>query len=756
MPCGPAVRQQAEEILMRLSTALVAVGLVVSAFTARPSAQARSAGPSVAGEILVKFRPGVAATAKADAHRLAGGTRRNEIVRTGIQLVAVPSADPSAAIARYQRNPNVLYAEPNFIRSVPAPSSHTPGSEVVPGDYYFREQWALHNSGQEFYCIPWIFGDLCLYVGTPDADIDAPEAWAMSTGSPAVIVAVIDTGIDYTHPDLAANYAGGYNFAAGDANPMDDHGHGTHVSGTIAAALDNLTGDPAAAEGVVGIAPNARILGYKVCAADGTCSDFAIEQAVARAITDGAKVINMSLGSAEYSQSLDDAVQDAWNAGLVIVAAAGNNGTTDPFYPAALDNVISVGAFDEDDRRAAFSNYGTKVDISAPGNVIMSTYPLIACPASELPGNSGCYTWQSGTSMAAPHVAGAAALVWSRTDVTTNRQVVDILLRSADPQGVASERLDAWTVHGGLNLHDALSYGLTNQHPVANAGADQAVTDNLGDGTELVTLDGSASADAEGSIVSYQWREGTMVIGSGATPAVWLSVGVHTLTLDVTDNEGDSGSDTVMVTVNALNRAPVASNTSASTVAGTPVTVTLFGADVETCELAFSVVQAPASGALGAIVQQACAAGMPNTDTARVTYTPGDTAGTYTFGYKANDGSADSDIATVTITVTAPAPPPAAVLTVTGVNPNAVSQFAGRTTLVISGTGFADGASVTFANGSGPAPRVLGVTRNSSTQLTVNVEIPSGGPRKNRVWDVRVTNPDGATAVGVRLLTVTP
>src|SRR4029079_17024522 len=102
-----------------------------------------------------------------------------------------------------------------------------------------------------------IFGDLCLYGGTADADIDAPEAWAISTGSPAVTVAVIDPGIDYTHPDLAANYAGGYNFVSGDANPMDDHGHGTHVSGIIAAALDNLTGDPAAAEGIVGVAPNA-------------------------------------------------------------------------------------------------------------------------------------------------------------------------------------------------------------------------------------------------------------------------------------------------------------------------------------------------------------------------------------------------------------------------------------------------------------------------------------------------------------------
>ena len=231
-------------------------------------------------------------------------------------------------------------------------------------------------------------------------------------------MAVIDSGVDYTHPDLAANYAGGDDFVFGDGDPMDDHGHGTHVAGTIAAAMNNLTGTPAAAEGVVGVAPNARILAYKVCRSDGTCDDFAIQQAIARAVADGANVINMSLGDTEYSQSLNDAVQDAWNAGLVIVAGAGNDGTTAPFYPAALDNVISVAAFDEDHRRPSFSNYGSWVDISAPGNVIMSTYPMAACGSSTTPGDTGCYTWNTGTSMATPHVVGCrgARVVTKRRD----------------------------------------------------------------------------------------------------------------------------------------------------------------------------------------------------------------------------------------------------------------------------------------------------------------------------------------------------
>jgi thermitase len=534
---------------MRLSVAIVTVTLVAFTFSVRSSAQAPGAGRVVAGEIVVKFRPGTNANAKANAHRAAGGRQLNEIARTGLQRVAVQAGDESAAVARYRRNPNVLYAEPNYTRSIPEPISHTPGSELVPGDHYFDEQWALHNTGQLFYCFPWLDGEeLCFYVGTPDADLDAPEAWAVSQGT-SVLVAVIDTGIDYTHPDLAANYAGGYDYVSNDSDPFDDHGHGTHVSGTIAAALNNLTGNPAAEEGIAGVAPNARILAYKVCGPDGSCSDFAIAQAIAQAVTDGAKVINMSLGGPEYSQAMYDAVQDAWGAGLVIVAGAGNDGTTSAFYPAAFDNVISVGAFDEDHRRASFSNYGSWVDISAPGNVIMSSYPMASCAASGVPGDTGCYTWLSGTSMATPHVSGAAALVWSRGDVTSNTQVVDILLNSADPRGVDAVRLDSWTSHGGLNLHNAMSYGLTNQPPVAHAGPDQTLTDSGGDGVELVTLDGSASTDSDGTIVSHEWREGSTIVALIAAPQVWLPVGTHTLTLQVTDDDGAIGTDSVVVTV---------------------------------------------------------------------------------------------------------------------------------------------------------------------------------------------------------------
>jgi Bacterial Ig domain/K319L-like, PKD domain len=271
----------------------------------------------------------------------------------------------------------------------------------------------------------------------------------------------------------------------------------------------------------------------------------------------------------------------------------------------------------------------------------------------------------------------------------------------------------------------------------------------------MVTLDGSASADPDGSIVAYEWREGPTSIAFGATPDVWLSVGTHTLTLQATDNYGAIGADTVAVTVNPVIVAPIASDTGASTVVGTPVTVTLSATDVGTCELVFSVVQGPSAGTLGAIENQTCAA-TTHTDTARITYTPGGTVGTYSFTYKANDGSADSNVATVTITVNAPDPPPSAGVTVTGINPNVVRQNAGIMTFAITGTGFANSASVTFVNGSGPVPRVINVTRDSSTRLTINVEIRSGGARRDRRWDVRVANTDGSAGVGAGLLTITP
>jgi hypothetical protein len=547
---------------------------------------------------------------------------------------------------------------------------------------------------------------------------------------------VIDTGIDYTHPDLAANFVGGQDFVNGDPDPMDDHGHGTHVSGTIAARLNNLTGTPADEEGVVGVAPDAQILAYKVCSADGTCSDFAIEQAIAQAVTDGAKVINMSLGAPEYSQSLDDAVQDAWNAGVVIVAGAGNDGTTAEFYPAANNNVISVGAFDEDHRRATFSNYGTWVDISAPGNVIMSTYPMYTCGASTTPGDFGCYTWNSGTSMATPHVAGAAALVWSR-GATTNSQVVDILLNSADPQGVDSVRLDSWTIHGGLNLHDALSYGLSNFPPVANAGADQTVIDTDGDGVEMVTLNGSASSDADGTIVNYEWREGTLV-GTGTTAAVSFAVGTHTVTLHVTDDEGGTATDTLVITVN-----PAGSNVPPAANAGPDQTVTdTNGNGSESVTLNGSG-SSDADGTIASYEWREGAALIGTGTSPTISFAVG--AHTVTLQVTDDDGGTATD--TVVITVN-PAPPPNVPPTANAGPDQTVTDTNGNgsesVTLNGSGSSDTDGTIVSYEWREGAS--VIGTGATPTISLAVGAHTVT----------LQVTDDDGATATDTVFVAVNP
>ena len=227
----------------------------------------------------------------------------------------------------------------------------------------------------------------------------------------------------------------------------------------------------------------------------------------------------------------------------------------------AFHNVISVGAFDEDHRRAVLQlrKLGGHLGARERHHVLVSDVGMRRLRPP--PATPGCYTWLSGTSMATPHVVGAAALVWSRSDVTTNSQVVDILLNSADPQGVDSVRLDSWTIHGGLNLHDAMSYGLTNLSPVANAGPDRTIVDSNGDGQELVTLDGGASSDSDGTIASYEWREGeARSSASSATAEVWLAVGTHALTLTVVDNEGATATDSVVVTVNPPPNVPPVAN----------------------------------------------------------------------------------------------------------------------------------------------------------------------------------------------------
>ena len=253
--------------------------------------------------------------------------------------------------------------------------------------------------------------------------IDAEKVWGGSEGAVNVIgnagagvdVAIIDTGIDYTHPDLDGNYKGGYDFVNSDDDPIDDHGHGTHVAGIVAAEDDG--------EGVIGVAPKANLWALKVLDASGSGYYSDLIAALDWCVTNGIEVANMSLGGTSSSSSLKTACTNAYEAGVLLVAAAGNSSSSRILYPAKYDSVIAVSATDRDDKRASFSNYGKEIELAAPGVDINSTLP------------GGGYGEKSGTSMSTPHVSGVAALVISGGFATGSSAVRDRLDTTAEDLG---------------------------------------------------------------------------------------------------------------------------------------------------------------------------------------------------------------------------------------------------------------------------------------------------------------------------------
>lgn len=298
-------------------------------------------------------------------------------------------------------------------------------TRISSDDSYFEHQWGLHNSGQTG--------------GTYDADIDAPEAWEITTGSDSVVIGVIDTGVDYNHVDLNDGRVLidiDKDFVNDDDDAMDDNGHGTHVAGTIAAETNNGVG-------VAGVMWKARILPLKVCNSRGGCNSDDVAAAIRYAADNGANVINMSLGGYSCSTTIADAVNYAYfDKGVVIIAAAGNSGGSIA-YPAKLTPVIATGAIDHNDIRAFFSSYGDKLDVVAPGVGIWSTVP------------NGGYDSLSGTSMASPHVAGVAGLLLAQRLDLTNDQVREILRQSADDLGESG--FDRFYGFGRVNAAQALT-----------------------------------------------------------------------------------------------------------------------------------------------------------------------------------------------------------------------------------------------------------------------------------------------------------
>jgi subtilisin family serine protease len=465
----------------------------------------------VPGELLVGFRPGMRGRAD-EARRQMGAEKIKEWPEIQAEHWRLPPGlDITRAVEALSRNPNIEYAEPNYI----VEAADFPAAP--PNDPYRGELWGLQNAGQTR--------------GTVGADIRALAAWGKQLGSASVVVAVIDTGIDYTHPELAANIwlnpneqldgidtdgngyiddVMGWDFVNKDNDPWDDHGHGTHVAGTIGAVGNNGVG-------VIGVSPNVTLMPLKFLGAGGAgTTDNAVSAVLYAASFKDAngnpivRISNNSWGGGGRSKALENAIK---NCGALFCAAAGNSGSSSVHFPAGykLPNIVSVAATDHNDVLAGFSNFGSWVHLAAPGVNVFST----------LPGES--YRFASGTSMATPHATGALALLRAEFPAWDNASLKNHLLATVDAKSSLSGKV---TSGGRLNAAKALGAAPLPEDSIAP----DPVTDLAlaGEPSEnSVTLSWTASGDdgatgvaylydlryASSQITEESWNSATAVFG---------------------------------------------------------------------------------------------------------------------------------------------------------------------------------------------------------------------------------------------------
>ncbi len=476
----------------------------------------------VPDQLLVRFAPSLASADRAEVlarsgakvlHTFASGAQQIQLATKGDEKALAAVARSLAAVK------GVRSVEANTILHIDA---------TQPNDPDFGKLYGLHNDGTTG--------------GTAGADIHAPEAWDLTTGSKNVVVGVIDTGIDYTHPDLKDNMwtnpgetgldaAGkdkatngvdddgngfvddwhGWDFANNDNDPMDDNNHGTHVSGTIGAHGNDGVG-------VVGVNWNVSIVGLKFLtgAGSGTLADAV--KAIEYGNTLGLTLTSNSWGGGGFSDTMEAAIKAAGAKGILFIAAAGNdslNNDTDPHYPSSYDadNVIAVAATDNNDGMASFSCFGkTTVDVGAPGVDIWSSVP------------GKLYDKYSGTSMATPHVSGLAALIKSLYPDATGAQIKARILNTADKIAALAGK----TVSGGrINAFNALENDLIAPNAVSAVQVDAA-------GTTTLAMSWAASGDdgAEGRAKRYEVRVAATPIDS---EAAWNAATVAAASVRDTD-----------------------------------------------------------------------------------------------------------------------------------------------------------------------------------------------------------------------------
>lgn len=502
-------------------------------------------GPKwVPGEIIVKFKPGVSDKVIANINLRHGSSVISTSRFAGFKRLRIPARKTVADMVEiYKKNPNVEYSEPNFI-------AH---AFLIPNDPYYGLQWHM-------------------------SQINMEQAWSITTGHPGVKVAVIDTGVAYENyeepgvpigksgkfsggtvfkqaPDLNnTNFVPGYDFVNDDDHPNDDQGHGTHVTGTIAQTTNN-------GEGVAGIAYSTSIMPIKVLDSSGYGTYTDIADGIYFAADNDAQIINMSLGGGTGSITLVNALAYAYTAGVTMVCASGNDGSASTVsYPAAYDAYcIAVGATRYDKQVAYYSNRGNSLDLTAPGGDINVDQNGDGYADGVLQQTFGAdptvfdYWFYQGTSMAAPHVSGVAALLVANGVATSPDEVREVLQSTA--LDIGDSGWDPAYGWGIVDAYAALNYTAElNSLPEADVGGPYSGTED-----EPITFDGSGSSDLDGDTLTYMWNFGDGLTGTGVSPTHrYTAGGSWNVSLVVNDGKVDSLPSEDTATITEVNDPPVA------------------------------------------------------------------------------------------------------------------------------------------------------------------------------------------------------
>jgi subtilisin family serine protease len=499
-------------------------------FLAAACALAVGAAPNeqrhVAGRLLAE--PIISANQRdlVSTYARSGVRVHHSIQGINVHVLQTPEGAEEQIAATLLKTGLFTYVEPDFIATA---------ATVTPNDPNFSSQWHL-------------------------AAINAPGAWSITTGTAGAPIAIIDSGVDSTHPDLSSKLAPGWNFLTGTSNTADDYGHGTAVAGVIAAATNNGIG-------VAGVSWNNPIMPLVVIDSTGNGTYSNVASAIQYAADHGARIINISLGGSVASSTLQSAVNYAWSKGAVIFAASGNSSTSTPMYPAACTNVVAVSATEPNGTFATFSDYGSYIELSAPGDSILTT------------NSGGGYGYWAGTSFSSPIVAATAALALSVQPGLSASALVNLLEQNADSLGGYT----GWNQYFGYGQVDAYKTVVAAQNAVVDKTPPTvSISSPASRATVSGTVQVTGAATDNVGVTSIQFSvDGKLVATSGSSPFLfsWNTASYtnasHTITVSASDAAGNVGTASISVTVsNISNGTSTLAVSIGSPVSGTAIAAT--------------------------------------------------------------------------------------------------------------------------------------------------------------------------------------